>query len=318
MGRILQGFVIVTVAVVSSLVYSWREMTTTTARSIALLQEKVEPLTPPLSPKRQEQVFNELPSVVQTYLTKALPAFNKDNISSYSTRIESLTMKQKGTFRIQDNDWEPFTATQVVSANPQNVGFVWDAIVYVKEPIPTFLKSSDAHLELPCFVQDTYVKGKGSLNARLLGVLRVAHLEDSPDINAGELLRWLAESFLIPTVFLTNEMLEWTPIESDPNKARLTVTDPLAPKHPVSLTITFDAETGMPVSAMGLRAKATGDEFGIGGFSYTRWQGNFGEYEKVDGMMVPTKCDVGWYQGKDTLNLYFKGENYDFRYQYNE
>lgn len=325
MGRLLQGFVIVAVAVFSSLVYSWREMTTRTARSIAiLLQETVSELdssnisTPTLlSAEQQQERFSQLPLVVQTYFLKALPALDKDNISSFSKQkqIASLTMQQKGTFCIKDEDWVPFTATQYVSAIPTNVGFVWDATVFVKEPLPTFTKSSGVFLELPCFVQDVYVQGKGLLHAQLLGVLQVAHLENSPDINAGELLRWLAESFLVPTVLL-NDMISWKSIASDPNKARLTMTDPRAPHNPVSLTVSFDAETKLPVSVVGLRAKATSDEFGIGGVSYTQWQGNFADYIQVDGMMVPSKFDAGWYQGEDTLNLYFKGENYDLSYKY--
>jgi hypothetical protein len=41
----------------------------------------------------------------------------------------------------------------------------------------------------------------GLLEARLLGVVvPVTHIEGNPDINAGTLMRWLAESLLFPTV----------------------------------------------------------------------------------------------------------------------
>lgn len=318
MGRILQGFLIIFVAILSALVYSWREMTTKTAQSIALLQEElVESQLALHSAERQQELFNELPPVVQTYLTKALPLLNKENVASYSRRIKSLEMKQKGTFRMNTN-WVPFTATQFFSAIPQNLGFVWDATVFMGEPVPTYV-SKEVHLDLAFFVQDEYVKGKGLLDARLLGVLPVAHFEDSPDVNAGELMRWLAESFLFPTVLLPSHQhgIQWKPAaDQDPLKARMSIVDPQSKRNTASLTVTFDETSGLPVSVTGMRAKATSDEFSVGGVSYTRWQGNLSEYVQVEGMLVPTKFDAGWYKEKETLNLYFKGENYDLQYQY--
>lgn len=322
MGRILQGFVIVAVAVLSALVYSYREMTSNTARSIALLQEELQDtsLPSPLSPQEQQELFNDLPSVVQTYLSKALPNMDKTNVASIK-RIRSLQMKQKGTFKMNAN-WVPFTASQYFSSLLQNLGFVWDATVFMKEPIPTFMTSKEnVHLDLAFLVQDLYVRGKGMLEARLLGVLPVAHLDNSPEINAGELMRWLAESFLYPTVLIptTNKGgIQWNKMANDdPNKARLTVTDPSSKQNKVSVTVQFDETTGLPVSVMGLRAKATGDEYGIGGVSYTKWQGILSEYTEVEGgMLVPTKFDAGWWEGEKKLELYFKGENYDLEYQY--
>jgi len=317
MGRILQGFLIIAVAVVSALVYSYRAMTSKTAHSIALLKEELNETTSPLSPQQQQQVFDNLPPVVQTYLTKALTNLDKQNVASHK-RIKSLTMKQKGTFQM-GNHWVPFTATQYFSAVPHNIGFVWDAMVFMAEPVPTFV-SKHVHLDLAFFVQDTHVRGKGLLEARLLGVLPVAHLEDSPDINAGELMRWLAESMLFPTVLLPSSEqggVQWTgAADQDPNKARVSVQDSHSKQTKVSLTVQFDETTGLPVSVMGMRAKATGDEYGIGGVSYTRWSGNMRDYVEVDGMMVPTKFDAGWWEGEKKLQLYFKGENYDLQYEY--
>lgn len=101
MGRLLQGFVIVAVAVLSALVYSYRDMTSKTARSIALLQQEVVVSEIPLlSPQEQEQAFNELPPVVQTYLKKAIPNLNTADFFSSVKHIKSLTMKQKGTFKM--------------------------------------------------------------------------------------------------------------------------------------------------------------------------------------------------------------------------
>lgn len=319
MGRLLQGFAIIAVAVLSALVYSWRDMTNKTARSIALLKQEFEEETiPTLSPQQQQEAFHKLPPVVQTYLTKAILNLNKNDVASYNKRVKSLAMKQKGTFRMGSH-WVPFSATQYFSSMLHNLGFVWDAMVFMAEPVPTFM-SKDAHLDLAFYVQDTYVQGKGLLEARLLGVVPVAHFEDSPDINAGELMRWLAESLLFPTLLLpTTEKggIQWsTAANQDPNKARLSITDPHSKEPKVSLTVTFDETTGLPTSVMGMRAKASNDEYGIGGVSYTRWQGVVGGFTDVEGMMIPTKFNAGWWEGETKLELYFKGENYDFEYEY--
>lgn len=323
MGRIFQGFVVIAVAVVSALMYSYQEMTAKTAESIAQLQlDEMEEASAPLSPQEQQEAFQKLPHVVKTYLQKAIPSMNSDNIASVK-RVKSLSLQQEGTIRIngKHSHWVPFTASQFFSSSLTNIGFVWDALVFMAEPIPTFV-SKDVHLDLAFFVQDTYVKGKGLLEARLLGVVPVAHFEDSPDINAGELMRWLAESFLFPTVFLpslkNDGILTWSEGmgEHASQKARLSVTDPQSNQTKASVTVTFDKETGLPLSVLGLRAKAITDKHGIGGVSYTKWQGSFQNYTEVEGMLIPTTFHAGWWKGEKKLELYFKGENKDFHYEY--
>ena len=317
MGRVvLQFFVAVAVAVLAALVYSFRDMKLKTARSILLLQEEMEETVPVLSPERQQEEFNKLPPVVQYYLVKTLPDMDKNNVASVK-RVKSLKLKQKGTIRM-DQHWVPFTATQFFSAALENIGFVWDATVFMAEPIPTYF-SSAVHLDLAFLVQDTYVRGKGLLEARLLGVVPVAHLENNPDINAGELMRWLAESLMFPTVLLpTHEGgVKWSPAaDMDPLKARLSIGDPRNKQTKVSLTVHFNETSGLPFSLVGMRAKAdTGKYAEPGSFSYTRWEGVVGEYTTIEGMVVPTHFDAGWWEGKK-LELYFKGENYDVEYDY--
>lgn len=344
MGRLLQLLTAVAVAVIAALVYSFRDMTVQTAGSIALLRQDEEeallamkldskneesqsPQLQLLSAERQQEEFDKLPPVVQTYLEKAVPHLDKTNVASTvaTTRVKSLAIKQKGTFSLKENHWVPFTATQFFSAALYNLGFVWDAVVFMAEPIPTFV-SNDIHLDLPVFVQDTYVRGKGLLEARFLGVLPVAHVYDNADINAGELMRWLAESLLFPTVLLPthDNILQWKPAaDMDPHKARLTIVDPQSTKGgkqqtKVSLTVHFNETTGLPSMFVGMRAKAdTGPNAEPGAFSYTRWQGNVGTYIDVNGMKVPSNFQAGWWNSKKkSLDLYFKAENYDFDYEY--
>jgi hypothetical protein len=82
----------------------------------------------------------------------ALPDMDKSNVAAMK-RVKSLNFKQTGTFRM-NNHWVPFTATQDFSALLNNLGFTWDATVFMAEPIPTYV-SSAMHLDLAFFVQDT-------------------------------------------------------------------------------------------------------------------------------------------------------------------
>jgi hypothetical protein len=280
-------------------------MTQKTARSVELLKEELGLFGPPKT--FDPELFAGLPQVVQDYLKMAIPELAKDPASV--KHVKHLQMKQKGTFRMEDS-WVPFTAVQHFSGALSNLGFVWDAIIFLPELLPGF-STSLGHFALPVMVQDTYVRGKGLLEARLLGVLPVAHFEDNPEINAGELLRWLGECFLFPTVLIPadNGVITWSPsVNGDPLRARVTVNDPNL-KNKGTLTVQFN-ETGFPVSITGMRHKAKGDDFFL-----ARWEGQMHDFKLVHGLMIPTRVDAGWWEKKE-LQLYFKGENIDVEYDF--
>lgn len=67
---------------------------------------------------------------------------------------------------------------------------------------------------------------------------------------------------------------------------------------------------------VGPRAKAPSDDFGIGGVSVKRLHANFGDYVKVNDMMIPSTCWKPDGIKEKIHNLYFKGENFDFSYTF--
>jgi hypothetical protein len=304
MGRtLLKGFMIVAVVALSALVYQHREMTQKTARSVELLKEELGLFGP--AKTFNPELFARMPQVVQDYLKIAIPELAKDPTSV--KHVKHLQMKQKGTFRMEDS-WVPFTSVQHSSGALSNLGFVWDATIFLPELMPGF---SLGNFALPIMVQDTYVRGNGLLEARMLGVLPVTHFEDSPEIDAGELLRWLGECFLFPTVLIPTDdgVITWSPsVNGDPLRARLTVNDPHK-NNSGTLTVQFD-ESGLPVSITGMRHTIKDDEFVL-----ARWEGQMHDYKLVHGMMIPTKFDAGWWEQKE-LQLYFKGENIDVEYDF--
>lgn len=58
-------------------------------------------------------------------------------------------------------------------------------------------------------IVDSFFAGQGMLEARLLGVARVAKFVGKPSINQGELLRYLAELPLNPDAILFDHALVW-------------------------------------------------------------------------------------------------------------
>ena len=182
--------------------------------------------------------------------------------------VETVRFEQRGEFRLggRDGDWQPFTATQVCSRDPP--GFVWDARIRVAPMV---------HAR----VLDSSVRGSGVLRARLLSAFPVASAGPSPDMNAGELLRYLAECVWYPTALLPDDDLEWTAIDDTTARATLSV-DELS----VSLVFHFD-DAGLVEQVTGWRYRQEdGDD--------APWVGYFSDYEDRNGRLIPTRGEVAW------------------------
>ncbi|MFZ4475952.1 MAG: DUF6544 family protein [Saprospiraceae bacterium] len=66
---------------------------------------------------------------------------------------------------------------------------------------------------------DMYIADKGRLIVTLLSLYPIVNAQGKP-FDQGELLRWLGEGVMYPTIFLPGKGLEWMPI--DANTAKLT------------------------------------------------------------------------------------------------
>eukprot|EP00978_Attheya_sp_CCMP212_P035965 scaffold159691_cov43-Attheya_sp.AAC.1 len=262
----------------------------------ALIQKKEEAQKPH---DTTHDFLPTLPSCVKRYLQQVLPKTNMQLL------IRSLVMEQEGTFLL-NGKWIPFTAVQVFSANKQNPGFVWDANMELSLP---FTLSS-----MPIHVRDSYVDGKGTMVAKLLGLFPMVYVHDTPDLNHGELIRWLAECCLFPTTLSPGDGLEWTSMESLPdteNKSR-------AKAHlknskfgtNVEMEFRFNQQD-MIESIFAIRPALVGDRLEM-----LPWEGQLSEYESHDDLLIPTKMEVGWWKNGQ-LELYFKCHNTKFRFEFN-
>lgn len=208
----------------------------------------------------RESDIADLPRPVRTYLDTVL--------EDGQPLVETVRLEQTGEFRMggPEGEWRPFSAVQHCSREPP--GFVWDAQIEVA-PF------------LPARVLDSYVRGSGILRARLGGVISVASEGPSPEMNEGELLRFLAESVWYPTALVPRAGLEWEQVDDAAARATLEDGDVSA-----SMVFYFDDE--------GLVERVEGERFRQEDDSYATWVGYFSDYQERNGRLIPLDGEVAW------------------------
>jgi len=134
-----------------------------------------------------------LPHPIQRHLQKALGVAS---LNEPIRRIKMLSIQQRGRFLL-NGKWIDFTARQIFSASSANPGFVWEA--NMRLPLLSLFGRS---LTVPINVRDAYVNGSGTMVGKLLGALTIVDMRDTPELNEGELSRWLGESIVFPTALI--------------------------------------------------------------------------------------------------------------------
>ena len=203
--------------------------------------------------------------------------------------VAAVKLSQQGQFNMSETKtkWSKFTATQLVVT--QRLGFDWDARIQM---VPG----------LNAFVHDSYLLEKGNLQASLLGLFTLANMQNTPELNQGELLRFLAESAWYPTALLPSQGVRWEAI--DHISARATLTDGATT---VSLVFQFNAEGTIDT----FRAEARYHDK----LTAMPWGGRFWEYSVRNGMLIPLEGEVGWEYPEGT-RLYFKGRTTEINYEF--
>ena len=201
----------------------------------------------------------DLPAPVQRYFETVLPEDQRP--------VRTARLEQEGTIQMGEGDdgWKPFAATQHVTVDPP--GFVWDATVEMAPFV-------DAR------VVDAYHDGTGTLRATAFG-LPVMSADPGPELDEGELLRYLAEAVWVPTALLPSAGVDWTAVDGDSARATLTDGD-------VRATLRFRfGEDGLVRAVSGRRYREETDHEAV-------WAGRFDAYERHDGRLVPTEGEVAW------------------------
>lgn len=191
---------------------------------------------------------------------------------------QATFLEQRGEMRLaSDKPWMPFTAEQRIEA--AQTSFVWHARVKMA-PFVT------------CVVEDAFEGGHGRLDAKVLGVVPVAHAR-GVDIDRGEMQRYLAELVWCPAAWTQNPELRYG--ELPDGRVRVWTGD-----EETYVDLAFDPAGD--IVGVSTATRVRGD---IG--RAQDWEGRFFDYREYGDLRVPSRGEVGW-RTEDGLYLYWRGE----------
>lgn len=220
-----------------------------------------------------EEHLAHLPEPVRQYL-RAVGIVGKRN-------IRTVRLLQKGLFRMKEGQrWLSFTAEQYFATDPP--AFLWDARI-------RFLPL------LSISVIDMFANGRGKLQVKLLSRFKVADAS-GPEVDQGELLRYLAECPWFPTAFVS-PCLEWEGIDAHTAKVTLRLSG-----ISVSALLHFDDAFQL----CGLNAQRQAMEKG-GRYRLREWSGQYSQYQPMGGIVIPARASVSWRMESGDFE-YFRGE----------
>ncbi|HEX6433859.1 MAG TPA: DUF6544 family protein, partial [Gemmatimonadales bacterium] len=212
--------------------------------------------------------------------------------------IDQAVIEQSGEFRSKESDdvesgWQPFTATQVFGTWPP--GFIWDARIRMG-PVGAV------------WVRDSYLARRASMVGAIMGTIPVVNEPDTPDLRAGALQRYLAESVWFPTALLPESGVRWSPIDDSHARAALTEG---------AITVSLDFEFGddgriLSTYTPGRRRADPGKK---GEYLTLPWGGRYRGYQEQDGMLLPSESEVYWVvAGRE--QPYYRGKNVRTEYHF--
>jgi hypothetical protein len=203
-----------------------------------------------------------LPAPVARYLQLVIPA---------GRRIDAVRLRQEGTLRtdVRRGRWLPFEAEQLIV--PGACAFVWNARVALA-PL--------AHVG----VRDALVSGEGSGEVSLLSAWTVKAECGRAEVTSGSLHRYLAEGPWCPTALYPSDILHWSAIDAHHARATLTA-------HGTTVSLEFRFAHNGEVESI-----YTPGRWGAfrDGYKKVAWEGHFHDYERRDGVLIPTRADVSW------------------------
>jgi hypothetical protein len=208
--------------------------------------------------------------------------------------VRAVTLLQTGHLRTSTTSgtWRPFTAEQLVM--PGAPGFLWNA----KVSLPPGL-----HVR----VLDSYHAGIGAGRVSLLSLLRLGADAGRPELNASALQRYLAEAAWYPTALLPSSGVAWTPIDEHSACATLT-------SHGISVCMEFRFNAADEIAGIYTQGRFRSV---VGGYRLTAWEGHLSDYVLRAGLRVPTRGEVGWYDGGQ-WEAVWKGKVTEARFEFEQ
>jgi len=185
--------------------------------------------------------------------------------------IAQAKIRQSGELRSDtvNENWYPFTASHLTV--PPVTGFAW--IAKAGTPFASHLR-----------VLDSYRDGAGASRVSLYSAFNLGSDQDSPELNAATLQRYLAEAVWAPTALLPQFGVAWTEIDDTAALATLSVKDTT-----VSLEFRFNQRGEVTSVYTPARFRLVD-----GGYKAQPWEGRFSDYQLQSGMKVPHSAVAGW------------------------
>lgn len=219
----------------------------------------------------------ELPALIRSFAERARASVIVPS---------AVRLRQMGEMRLAPGRaWYRFTAEQQINVHAP--GFVWRAHMR-RAPL------------VSVHVLDAYEAGEGSLEARLLGWIRLARAAGAA-VSRGELMRYLAELPWAPAAMLYNPQLRWRETE-----ASVVEVEAESSGGPVRVRLVFDDGDIVRTEADD-RPRAVGTHF-----VPTAWAGRFFEYRDFNGWRIPTRAEAGWRSDGEFL-AYWRGRITDYQ-----
>ena len=223
--------------------------------------------------------FDRLPVPVAAYFRFAL--------KEGQARIRTAKIHHEGEFHLNDK-WIPFDSTQDFSAHP--AGFVWDATMKMNP----FLNVS---------VRDSYLMGRGAMSAQILSFVTMMDAHDDARLDAGSLMRYLAELAWLPTALLPSANLKWTAI--DDRRALATLSD-----GATTVALEFGFNPNGEISDFFAPSRIYSLEGESKAFP---WAGRLWNYHERNGMRIPLEGEVSWRMPHGS-EPYYRGKIVDIQY----
>ena len=204
-----------------------------------------------------EEHLAGLPEPVRRYLTYAQVVGKEP--------IRTVRLKQRGAMPLKEGSkWLPLTAEQYFTTNPP--AFLWYGTLH---PLPLVSISAT----------DTYANGHGSLLIKALSFVPIGTAR-GPQMDQGELLRYLGETAWFPTALLS-DYIGWEAI--DGRRAKATISLP-----------GITASGVFHIDEQGRYSQFTAERYRE---EHKRqvlrpWTGRWDDYREIHGFRIPTKAEA--------------------------
>jgi len=202
----------------------------------------------------------DLPSPVQRYLRYTGVVGME--------RIRAVRLRQQGSMRIKEGGpWLALKAVQYYTTDPP--AFLWRGSIKVA---PLFRITA----------RDRYHEGRGNMVIRLLGLFKIADAR-APELDQGELVRFLSEGIWFPTVYL-EDYIQWEAIDSVSARATMSYGEVSA-----SAVFYFN-ELGQLTNLVAERYMEENGEYRL-----ETWATPIEEYGELNGIMIPVSGSAVWH-----------------------